>query len=178
MKKFIYINIDGREKEELSYEVADFTSIAAPSSPVITTPAGTLDPSLIPATILPKSSKLMIERVAGEDIVFGEIVTSSDNFGEVILADANTNAKSATVLGVATQTKNATETIEILVLGVFYDPAYSAFPVNSQLFLDLDGAITNDRPTSPSRKYLTNIGKSLGGGEVLINPANPIQLGV
>jgi hypothetical protein len=116
--------------------------------------------------------------VAGEDIIYGEIVTSSDNFGEVVLADANTTAKAATVLGVATQTKNATETIEILVLGVFVDAAYSAFPVNAQLFLDLDGAITDDRPISPSRKYLTNIGKSLGGGEVLINPANPIQLGV
>ena len=178
MKKFIFIDVDGKEKEALAYEISDFTAIPSPNAPVLTSPEGTLNPLLLPPIIYTKSATLVIQRVCGEDIPLGSLVSASVAVpGQVLISSPTSDANLATVLGLALQSKLQGEVVEVLVMGIFASPSFASFPVNAQLFLEVGGLITGDRPTAPSRNYLTNVGKSLGSGEVLINPSNPIKLG-
>jgi hypothetical protein len=178
MKKFIYIDdISGSEKEQFAYEVSDFVTIATPDSPVKTLPSGTLHPSLIPATPIGAATSLVVSRIAEGDILKGDVVRASDTLGKVQVADSNTLIEDATVMGLATNDALDGETVEVIVLGVITDAIFNVFPVNAALFLDLGGAITDDRPIGPGRKFLTYIGKSLGGGDVLVTVNPPITIG-
>jgi hypothetical protein len=175
--KVLYIDIDGATKEESVYRQSDYTVSASPDKPVLTTGTGTLHPSLIPSTPVGKSASLVLDRVAGEDILKGDLVRASTG-NKVIIADPNTSSiQDATVLGIALNGALNNEPVEVLVLGIVNDVDFSVFSVNSPLFLDLDGGITDERPVSPSKKYLCYIGKSLGGGDIFINISNPTTLG-
>lgn len=176
--KVMYINDStGVRAETYVYQVSEYATTATPNSPLITGPTGTIDPSFIPASVNDKATKLVVDRTAQLVVSEGELVRAIGT-SKVQPADANTTASDATVLGLALNDALVGENVSVLVLGIVSDPSYSVFPINSQLFLDLDGAITDDRPTQPSRKFLTEVGKSLGNGEILISIEPPVVLGV
>lgn len=174
-KRFEYTDIDGILKEAEAYIVSDFTSTFAVNSPVKTNADGVIDPSLLPPSI--SATSLTIKRKASEPILKGDAVysTGSDLVG---VADNNTTINKANVLGIALNAANTGEDILILIFGTMTDPIYSVFAVNSVLFLDEFGGITDEKPTQPSRKFLSVIGKSLGGSDILVNVSLPITLGV
>jgi hypothetical protein len=176
--KVLYIDVDGITKEEIVYRSSDYTLIAAPNKPVITGSGGTLHPSLLPSTPVGKSASLVLDRTAGEDILKGDLVRATTS-EKVLIADPNTTSiQDATVLGIALNDALLDEPIEVLVLGIVTDASFSVFQVNAPLFLDLDGAITDERPLYPDKKFLCYVGKSLGGGDILIDINPPTTLGV
>lgn len=176
--KVLYIDdTTGARKETFVYQTTEYVTTSTASSPVITLPSGKLDPSLIPTSANQKAAKLVVDRTAKLDIVTGDLVRAIGT-SEVQPADANSAVADATVLGIALNDALVGESVEVLVLGIISDAAYSIFAANTQLFLDLDGGITDDRPTQPTRKFLTGIGKSLGNGEIMITVDTPIGLGV
>lgn len=174
MKKFLYTDdVTSRTTEGMGYLASEFTVIAAPNSPVMTGSNGLLDPSIIPAQSQSQATKLVISRIAKGDIVRGDAVRSY-TLNTVTLADPTTNRNSASVLGVALNNAGDGVSVEVLILGIISDSIFSVFSVNTSLYLDVQGGITDERRISG---YLTPIGKCLGGGEVLVNVLEPITLG-
>jgi len=175
-KRFEYTDIDGIIKEAEAFIASEFVTTSAPNSPVKTLPSGYLDSSLIPPVAQAEATKVAVERIAHGDILSGDLVRAfSPNY--VTLADPTTDADSANVLGVAITDALDGNTVKILVFGIVTNPIFNVFAVNDILFLDDLGAITNVKPTLPSSKYQTSIGKSLGGTEIFVNIMPPIKLG-
>ena len=176
-QKFEYTDIDGIKKEAESFIVSDFVTIAAPNSPVMTTSSGTIHPSLLPAVAVGKASTVVITRKASEPILRGELVRGSSP-NHVELADPTSDSESASVLGMALNAAAIEDDVEILILGVITDSIFNIFGTNVPIFLDDDGGVTDIRPSSPSKNFLVDIGKSLGGGDILILIQKPVTLGV
>lgn len=176
-KRFEYTDIDGIKKEAEAYISSDFTFLSSPNSPVITGPSGTLHPSVIPAVTQAKATSLVITRIASENILRGDALTATTS-NHVGLADNELGLSDASVLGVALEDASVGEEVEILILGIMSDVLFSGFAVNALLFLDSSGGITDEKPSTLPKKYLTIIGKSLGGTEILVNVSTPSALGV
>jgi hypothetical protein len=176
--KVLYLDdASGARKETFVYQTSEYVTTATASSPIITLPSGKLDPSLLPSAANDKAARIVVDRTAQLDVVTGDLVRAIGT-AKVQPADADTAVADATVLGLALNDALVGENVEVQVLGIISDAAYNVFLVNTPLFLDLDGGITDDRPEQPGRKFLTNVGKSLGNGEILIQVDIPIELGV
>lgn len=176
-KKFEYTDIDGVKKEAEAFISSEFVTIAAPNSPVMTTSSGTIHPSLLPAVAVGKASTVVITRKASEPILRGELVRGSSP-NHVELADPTLDIDSASVLGMATNDADTEDDVEILILGIITDSIFNIFGTNVPIFLDDAGGVTDVRPSSPTKNFLVDIGKSLGGGDILILIQKPITLGV
>jgi hypothetical protein len=121
------------------------------------------------------ASSLRIIRIATEGIVSGELV-KSDSPTNVSLANNDLLSRDAVVLGVAVNSALAGEQVVILLMGVLSNTAYSIVTLNTLLFLDVAGGITDVRPVAPAAKYLTSVGKSLGGNSIFIQISDPRKL--
>jgi len=174
-KRFEYTDVDGILKEAEAFIASEFVTTSAPNSPVLTGPTGTIHPSLLPAVAQAKAASLVIDRIATGTILRGDLVRAS-TVNHVVVADATGTLEDAYVLGLALNDADDTENVEILLLGVISDPLFSVFAVNSTLFLDEDGGVTDIKPTKPLRNYSTIVGKALGGNEILINVSTPTTL--
>lgn len=115
---------------------------------------------------------LKITRTAGEDILTGDALVAINNT-TVGLATNDSTAQDATVLGFADHAALTGEQITITLMGVISDTSFSVFTVNSLLFLDVAGAITDVRPTTG---YLTTIGHSLGSNDIFVSIQKPVKL--
>lgn len=175
-RKFEYTDIDGIKKEAEAFIASEFVTIAAPNSPVMTTSSGTIHPSLLPAVAVGKATTVVISRTASEPILRGELVRGSSP-NHVELADPTGDIDSASVLGMALNDANTSDEVEILILGIITDSIFNIFGTNVPIFLDDAGGVTDVRPSSPSKKFLVDIGKSLGGGDILILIQKPVTLG-
>ena len=134
-------------------------------------PPGPQGPAAVDAE---SATKLKVTRTAGEDILASEIVRAS-SATEVLLATGDTsNKEEAQVFGVAEADALLGEDVDIILLGVITDSAFSVFNVNDPLFLDADGGITNVKRLSG---FHVPIGKALGGDDILFQAANPIVIG-
>lgn len=173
-KKFEYTDVDGKIKEAETYIASEFVSVATPNSPVKTLGTGKIDNSFIPAT--GKSATLVVDRIATGSILRGELVRPTTP-GHVGVADPALSIDEASVLGIALGDALDTETVEVLILGVISDPIFSVFAVNSILFLDDSGGVTDIKPTKPLKNYLTIVGRALGSNEIFINVSQPVTLG-
>lgn len=169
-KKFVFINDDNQKTEGFAYEVSEYVTTATPDSPVVTGPDGTLDQSLIPSAAA--ATKLKITRIANEDILAGEVVRAQSGT-HVSLATGDDTFQSAQVLGIAENSALTGETVDIILLGVITNAAYSIFAINSPLFLDVDGGITDTKRTDG---FHVIIGKALGSNDILIQPSNPTAI--
>jgi hypothetical protein len=133
-------------------------------------PIGPQGPAGPPST---QASQLIVQRTAYEDILKGDCIVAHTTLGQVKLGTNDTTTSDASVLGVAMDDYLTGALVDVLLLGVISDAIFAVFPVNTHLFLDTSGGITDIKPTTG---YLTYIGKSLGGGEILVNPSAPLQL--
>jgi len=119
------------------------------------------------------AAALKVTRICDEPIATGEVVTAISPT-RIALATQNDTLEKAQVFGLAAESGDTDDSILVLLLGVFSDPSYSVFSLNDPLVLDIDGAIRNDKPSSG---FLTSIGKSLGGTEILFQAQPPVLLG-
>jgi len=119
------------------------------------------------------STYLIIQRVAAEPIVRTDVL-AYNNIGQVKLANNNTTPDDAFVVGMALNSVNTGEIVDVLIMGIINDPAFNVFPLNSTIFLDTSGATTDTKPTSPAASSTTVVGRSYGNGEVFINPLRPV----
>lgn len=173
MKKFLYKDSStNRQSEYESYDLDDFVSaysVSSANKPVKTSVDGKIDPSLVPSS---PASSVQLSKIASEDIVSGECVAAV-NDTDVKLADYSGTLDDALVFGVAMSSATTGQPVNIMILGLLYDSGYSVFPVNSVLYLDVAGTITDTRQTTG---YLTSIGKSLGSGYVMVQIGLPSKL--
>lgn len=171
MKKFLYLANTNKRSESNAYEVSDFINSYSPigGKPIITGNDGLISASLLPTV---PASSLQLVRTAQSAIVSGDAVKAVSST-HVAPADYNNTLSDATVLGIATSSANPGEQVTVVVLGIITFPIFNIFPVNTILFLDEAGGITDVRPVSG---YLTIVGKSLGGGAVMVTIGTPTQV--
>ena len=174
-KRFEYTDVDGILKEAEAFIASEFVTTSAPNSPVMTGPGGQIHPSLLPSVLQAKASSLVITRIATGTILRGDLVRAS-TFNHVTISDPTGTLEEAYVFGMAMADADDSEEVEVLLLGVITDPLFSVFAVNSTLFLDETGGVTDIRPSKPSKNFSTIIGKALGGNEILVNIQTPVTL--
>jgi hypothetical protein len=167
------INFKGDLVEvELQTVIADWPTLAA----VVPSLAEyqSADPDLInvcidSANVEENISKFVITKTANEAITQFDLVNlDSQNTGVVAGVD---NYNDAVVAGLSLDNAAIGQQFRIVVFGVFEDPSFN-YTVNSPLFLDTDGTIT-DTPISTVGKFLTKIGKSYGTGAIFIDINDP-----
>ena len=118
------------------------------------------------------ATKLKITRIAQEPILSQEVVKAYSDT-HVNLATANLLRDNATVLGVSDNDAAVGENVDIILLGVVSNPAFSVFSLHDPLFLDVDGGITNVKRTTG---FHTIVGECLGGNQILFKAEKPITL--
>ena len=121
------------------------------------------------------ATSLQVNRIANVQIFAGECV-KSDSITNVSLATNDGLSSDAIVLGIAANDANVGENVVVVIMGVITNTAYNIFSLNSVLFLDQNGGITDVRPVFPAANFLTPIGKSLGGGSIFAQIELPTQL--
>lgn len=165
VKKFRYIEPDGKESESLAPESADFVSTGpSPDSPVKTGPDGLIDTSLLPSPI---TDRLTTKRICSEPISALKLVCRESSTN-VLLAD-NSVAIKARVLGLALQSGNIGDEIDILLFGLETDPFFN-FALQDPLFLGSLGEIIDVAPTVG---YSVTVATSEGMGAIFLNIDEP-----
>ena len=174
MKKVIYIGAGNVRGEAQIYDYNDFIDQynVTPGLPIKTNALGFVDNSLLSGVA---ASSVQLVRVADETIAIGDVVMATSDTN-VALATNDGTVQQATVLGIATSAANTGQNVTVVLMGIVTNALFNAFALNAPLFLDVDGAITDDRPTAPAANFLTVIGKSLGSGSILVSIGQPNQL--
>ncbi len=178
MKNFKYTdNATGRQTEAALYLASEFVSTSAPNSPVLTGSDGKLSATLLPTSSVTDEAKaVVVNRIAHGEILKGEVVRPFSG-NSVTLSDPTDTLIKADSIGVAMNDVADGGDVKILILGILSDPSFSVFAINSILFLDDDGGITDVKPVNPTKKFQVIVGKYLGANEILINIQTPLALG-
>ncbi len=173
MIRMVYRDATNVQREAMVYGMDDFISEYSPTHgmPVKTGPDGRIDPSLVSAG---SASILTISRTAKTAIEAGDAVRAFDNTS-IMPATQDATVKEAMVFGIALGAGAANTQVEVAVMGIVVNQIYSIFPANTVLYLDVTGAISDERPTTG---YLTAVGKSLGSGAIMVQIGLPTKLGV
>lgn len=171
MIKVIYKNANNISTEASVYTSSEFVSSFSGSGikPVTTNSSGIIDSSLLPGV---PASSVQIVRKATVPIQRGDCV-KADNDTHVSPAFFNGTYGDATVIGVASNSALVGEDVTIVIMGVIVDSIFNIFPVNTQLFLDIDGAMTDGRVLSG---FSTLVAKSLGNGSIFITVREPQRM--
>lgn len=90
----------------------------------------------------------------------------------VIYANNNIDLSSATVLGITIVAAQANESTQVKTYGILRDSSFS-WSVNTQLYLDINGSLTD---TAPITGFRTLVATSQGSGAIFINIQEPITL--
>jgi hypothetical protein len=144
------------------------------SSNGIAGPQGPPGPAGPPGTVgvAEYAGALKITRVASVSITLGDALYAISST-HVALADASNTIAEAMVFGFALNNASPGADVDVLILGVLEDPIFSIFTVNSPLFLDEAGGITDLKRTTG---YHTVIGKSLGGNQIFVSIKDPVVI--
>lgn len=132
-------------------------------------PTGPTGPAGPPGT---SDGTLRVTKTAYEDILTGEVVRLHSST-QVRLADPSGTVDESLVYGVATQDATTGNDVEVMLLGELTDVVFSAFSLNTLLFLDASGGITDTRPTTG---HLSIVGKAMGSNTIFVNPQLPTVL--
>ena len=89
----------------------------------------------------------------------------------VALASNNLNINEATVIGITRTSANDGQKLKYKTLGQFLDSSLN-FPINDQIYLDVNGNLTNVAPTTGFR---TLVGTAISNG-IQINIDEAIQI--
>ena len=92
--------------------------------------------------------------------------------GEVQHATNNGTLEQATVIGFANQSRNAGQTVDVLLAGLL---ASSGLSPGRIYFLGVGGAITTTAPTTPG-EYVTRVGEAASAGELIVQIEPPVEL--
>lgn len=119
------------------------------------------------------SSGLIVPKYASEQIFKTDIVAMSGST-TVKVAHNNTNFDDSFALGMALNDASIGDPVNVMIMGQYSDLSFSAFPLNSTIFLDTDGGMTDVKPTRPLSGSVTILGRSFGNGDIYINVTRPI----
>jgi hypothetical protein len=136
---------------------------------------GQLDSDTNSSGNVASAASLQIPKIASEHIFAGECVMAISNT-EVALATNDTTGASALVLGIAANDALIGQTVNVLIMGAFTNTAYSVFAINTLLFLDKIGSITDVKPSLPLSNFSTVVGKAIGGNTIFIQIGTPLTL--
>mgnify|MGYP001182252655 FL=1 len=90
----------------------------------------------------------------------------------VIYANNNIDLSSSTVFGITIVAAQANESTQVKTYGILRDSSFN-WPVNTQLYLDINGSLTD---TAPITGFRTLVATSQGSGAIFINIQEPITL--
>lgn len=90
----------------------------------------------------------------------------------VIYANNNIDFSSATVFGITIVAAQMNESTQVKTYGILRDSSFT-WPVNTQLYLDINGSLTD---TAPITGFRTLVATSHGSGAIFINIQEPITL--
>lgn len=90
----------------------------------------------------------------------------------VIYANNNIDLSSSTVFGITIVAAQTNESTQVKTYGVLRDSSFT-WPVNTQLYLDINGSLTD---TAPTTGFRTLVATSQGSGAIFINIQEPITL--
>lgn len=127
------------------------------------------DPNTQPAAASLIETKTYNETISALKLVSGV------NDTNVEVADPAGTFENATVMGIATLAGLTSDKRPISLFGKVEDLSFN-YPVNTPLYLGLNGNITDVPPSLPTFTYSVNVGYSLGTGAVFINIREPIEL--
>lgn len=116
-------------------------------------------------------TKTIVEVTAGESISALQLVYI-DNSGLAMVATSDGSYLESRCVGMALTSIGLGNTGNIITFGEVVDPFF-VFNDSDDLFLGLNGAITNIAPTTG---HLTQVGSGLGLGKALINIKKTIIL--
>lgn len=88
----------------------------------------------------------------------------------VALGNNDVDLSEATIIGISRVSATSGNKLTYQTIGRFYDSSLN-FTLNAQLYLDINGNITE---TAPTTGFRTVIGSSLGVGAIQINIEEPI----
>ena len=94
------------------------------------------------------------------------------NANECELGDPDTIYEDAKVVGISLTAATTGNNVEVLTFGILEDPFFT-FPLNEPIFLAPNGVVTDVPPTTG---FSTQIGHSLGTGQIFINIREPLEL--
>jgi hypothetical protein len=81
----------------------------------------------------------------------------------------------AQVIGMALNSAVIGGDVAILLFGAATD-AFFAYAVNDNLFLGVNGVITDIPPSAPTANFLVRVGSSMGTGAIFLNMEQPVSL--
>lgn len=119
-----------------------------------------------------QAEKLVLKKVTSETLSALKLVVLNDN-DEWELGDPATYEESL-VVGVSTTAGLVGADVSVHMFGKLEDASF-IFPLHDNLFLGLNGVITNVPPSLPTA-HSTLIGVSLGAGSIFIRIDQPIIL--
>lgn len=90
----------------------------------------------------------------------------------VIYANNNIDLSSSTVFGITIVAAQTNESTQVKTYGILRDSSFN-WPVNTQLYLDINGSLTD---TAPTIGFRTLVATSQGVGAIFINIQEPITL--
>ncbi len=90
----------------------------------------------------------------------------------VIYANNNIDLSSSTVFGITIVAAQTNESTQVKTYGILRDSSFN-WPVNTQLYLDINGSLTD---TAPTTGFRTLVATSQGVGAIFINIQEPITL--
>ncbi len=136
----------------------------------------TLDIDLNPKTVTVPSDEALSAQTLKVVATAGEIISATKLVYMVtdgVCALANRlDVDKKDAIGIALNASVVGGQVSILLFGRFTDSFFN-YPVNTSLYLDIDGNITD---IAPSTGYSVLIGKGLGTGAVFIDIERPIIL--
>lgn len=135
-----------------------------------------LDIDLNPKTVSIPSDEALSAKTLKIDALAGEIISATKlvymvSDGICGLADRSVVDKKDAI-GIALNSSVVNGKVSILLFGRFTDTFFN-YPVNTSLYLDINGNITDIAPTTG---YSVLIGKGLGTGAIFIDIERPIIL--
>lgn len=120
---------------------------------------------------LTKVPNLKLQFEAGESISALKVVRVDIN-GKIYVANNEGTYEQALATGVALTSGTVGSMADVLIIGVLKDLSWS-WPVNTLLFLNVNGSIVS---TAPTLGYSVRLGKSLTPTSILIDVQEPIGL--
>ena len=127
------------------------------------------DPDCRPAAEFLSETKTYVETISALKLVNATSQT------HVQIADPSTLFEDSKTLGLATSFGNSGDQRPIILFGKVEDVSFN-YTVNTLLYLDVNGSITDVPPSLPTSQFSVNIGYSLGTGAIFLNIQEPIEL--
>jgi hypothetical protein len=131
------------------------------------------NPNKVTVKIEGEAERLTKVFTAGESIAKLDLVRLTSS-SQIFKSVNNVDYENANVIGIALNSGNTGNDIEVQLFGVVDDPLFT-FTANEPLFLNSLSAPSETAPNT-SGQFITEIGQGLGLGSIFINTVSPVEI--